>query len=148
MPEKIKLDRIDHVCVIVDDIEKTLERIQQKFDVPKCKIEESTSTARLKGKVIGQYKLKALFVDITENMSIEFLEIAEGNSVELDWLKKHGRTIHHIAVLSEDLENEAAKWEKIGVRVLQEDHGKWIYLDTEEILGMNIELVNPQELLR
>ncbi len=28
-----------------------------------------------------------------------------------------------------------------GIRILQEDHGKRIYLDTENILGMNIELV-------
>jgi methylmalonyl-CoA/ethylmalonyl-CoA epimerase len=141
MNERIRINEVAHICLIVDDIEKALERINQTFETPPVKVEEYTSTARLRGKDLGKYNVKLAFVKIAGNMTLELLQISEGKSIELDWLKNHGETIHHIAIEVDDIEKEAAKWEKKGVRILQEDHGKWIYLDTENILGMNIELI-------
>jgi len=141
MNERIRINEVDHICMIVNDIEKAAERVSQTFETPPIKVEEYTSTARLKGKDIGKYKVKLAFVKIANNMTLELLQITEGKSIEQDWLKRHGETIHHIAIKVDDIEKEAAKWEKKGIRILQEDHGKWIYLDTENILGMNIELV-------
>jgi methylmalonyl-CoA/ethylmalonyl-CoA epimerase len=144
MNERIKINEVAHICMIVDDIEKALERVNQTFEIPPVKVEEYTSTARLRGKDLGKYNVKLAFVKIANNMTLELLQISEGKSIEQDWLKNHGETIHHIAIKVDDLEKEAAKWEKKGVKILQEDHGKWIYLDTEKILGMNIELI-PSE---
>jgi catechol 2,3-dioxygenase-like lactoylglutathione lyase family enzyme len=141
MNEKIRINEVAHICMIVNDIEKAIEHISQTFDIPPIKVEEYTSTARLNGKDIGKYKLKLAFVKIADNMTLELLQILEGKSIEQDWLKRYGETIHHIAIEVDNIEKEAAKWEKKGVRILQEDHGKWIYLDTEKILGMNIELI-------
>jgi len=144
MNKKIRINEVAHICMIVDDIEKALERVNQTFEIPPVKVEEYTSTARLRGKDLGKYNVKLAFVKIASNMTLELLQISEGKSIEQDWLKNHGETIHHIAIKVDDLEKEAAKWEKKGVKILQEDHGKWIYLDTEKILGMNIELI-PSE---
>ena len=141
MNERIRINEVDHICMIVNDIEKAAERVSQTFETPPIKVEEYTSTARLKGKDIGKYKVKLAFVKIANNMTLELLQIKEGKSIEQDWLKRHGETIHHIAIKVDDIEKEAAKWEKKGIRILQENQGKWIYLDTENILGMNIELV-------
>jgi len=138
MNEKIRISEVAHICMIVEDIEKSIERVNQTFETPPIKVEEYTSTAKLKGKEIGKYQVKLAFVNIANNMTLELLEISEGKSVEQEWLKKHGETIHHIAIKVDDLEKEAAKWEKKGVKILQEDHGKWIYLDTEKILGLKV----------
>jgi len=127
--------------MVVSDIEKAIERISQTFETPPIKVEECTSTARLKGKDTGKYKVKLAFLEVANNMTLELLQIIEGKSIEQDWLKRHGETIHHIAIKVDDIEKEASKWERKGIKILQEDHGKWIYLDTEKILGMNIELV-------
>ena len=141
MNEKIRLNDVDHICVIVNDIKEALERVKQTFEIPPIKVEEYTSTARLKGRELGKYKLKLAMVKIANNLTLEFLQITEGKSIEQDWLKRHGETIHHIAIKVENIEKEAAEWEKKGIRILQEDHGKWIYLDTKDTLGLNIELV-------
>lgn len=141
MNERIRINEVAHICLIVDDIEKALERVNKTFEIPPVKVEEYTSTARLRGKDLGKYNVKLAFVKIASNMTLELLQISEGKSIEQDWLKNHGETIHHIAIEVDDIEKEAAKWEKKGVKILQEDHGKWIYLDTEKILGMNIELI-------
>jgi 4-hydroxyphenylpyruvate dioxygenase-like putative hemolysin len=141
MKEKIAIDKVDHICVIVNDIEKTLNRVRQLFETPPIKVEEYVSTSKLEGKELGKYKLKLAMVKIANNLVLEFLQITEGNSVEQRWLKKHEETVHHIAIKVDNMEKQAAEWEKKGIRILQEDHGKWIYLDTEDILGLNIELV-------
>ena len=141
MNKRIRINEVEHICMLVNDIEKAIERVSQTFETPPTKVEEYTSTARLKGKEFGKYKVKLAFVKIANNMTLELLQITEVRSLEQDWLKTHGETIHHIAIKADDIEKEAAKWEKKGIRILQEDHGKWIYLDTENILGMNIELV-------
>ena len=82
-------------------------------------MEEYTSTARLKGKEIGKYKVKLAFVKIANNMTLELLQITEGKSIEQDWLKRHGETVHHIAIKVDDIRKEASKWEKKGIRILQ-----------------------------
>jgi len=138
---KIKVGKVDHICEIVDDIEVAIQRISQIFETPPIKVEECSSTARQNGKEIGKYRLKMAMVKIADNLVLELLQIAEGRSVEQDWLNKHGQTVHHIAVKAKDMEKVASEWEKRGIRILQEDGGKWIYMDTEAILGMNIEFV-------
>jgi len=141
MDEKTRINEVDHICVIVNDIEKAIERVSRTFQIPPIKVEEYASTARSQGKDIGKYKVKLAMVKIANNVILELLQITEGKSIEQDWLKKHGETIHHMAIKVDDIDKEASKWETKGIRILQEDHGKWIYLDTENILGMNIELV-------
>jgi methylmalonyl-CoA/ethylmalonyl-CoA epimerase len=141
MHSKITLGKIDHICEIVNDIEATVKRIYENFETPPFQIEEYSSTARMNGKEVGKYKLKMAFIKISDNMTLELLQITEGKSVEQDWLKMHGETIHHVAIKVKDIEKEAAKWEKKGIQTLQEDGGKWIYLNTEAILGTNIELI-------
>lgn len=138
---KIKLEKVDHICVIVENIEKTLDQVKQTFVVPPIKIEEYTSTAKLKGKEIGKYKLKLAMVNIANNLVLEFLEIVEGRSIEQKWLQEHGSSLHHIALKVDNMEERSAQWEQQGLPIMQEDHGKWIYFDTEKILGFNIELV-------
>jgi 4-hydroxyphenylpyruvate dioxygenase-like putative hemolysin len=138
---KIKVGKVDHICEIVDDIEATLQQINQFFETPPFKVEEYTGTARQNGKEIGKYRLKMAMVKIADNLILEVLQIVEGRSVEQEWLKKHGQTVHHIAVKVKDMEKVSSEWEKRGIRILQEDGGKWIYLDTGAALGTNIELI-------
>ena len=72
---------------------------------------------------------------------MELLQITQGRSIEQEWPKQHGETTHHLAIRVENMEKQAAEWEKIGVEILSEDNGRWIYLNTEPILGFNIELL-------
>ena len=140
---KIKLDKIDHICIVVNDIRETVERIGSTFETPEIKVIEDTSVAMLGGKEIGKYRVNAAFVRLSKNLKLEIVQIVGGNSAEQKWLKEHGESVHHIGIETEDLEEEAARWEKTGVKVIQEDHGRWIYLDTEKILGTIVELYKP-----
>ena len=141
MSGKIKLKEVDHICVVVDDIENHVKKFEQVFETPLIKWDEVSTTAMLKGKDLGKYKLKSATVQLANNLKLEFLQIIEGKSVEQDWIKRHGKTVHHICIKSDDMEKEAKKWEKRGIKILQEDHGKWIYIDTEDIFGFDVEIL-------
>jgi 4-hydroxyphenylpyruvate dioxygenase-like putative hemolysin len=144
--ERIKIPpKLHHVAVLVEDIENAVEKIKKIFDVGDIKVIEDESIAVINGKEVGKYKLKMAFFYFGEVL-IELLEIPEGYSVELDWLKKHGRVIHHFCFEVEDMYKEAEKWAKMGIRLLQTDHGKWIYLDTEDLLGFIIELEPTEQI--
>lgn len=139
--ERIRIGKMDHICAIVDDIEVAVQQVKRYFETPSFEVEECTSTARQNGKEIGKYRLKMAMVRIADNLILELLQIVDGESVEQEWLKKHGQSVHHIAVKVKDMGKVASEWEKRGIKILQEDGGKWIYLDTGAILGTNIELI-------
>jgi 4-hydroxyphenylpyruvate dioxygenase-like putative hemolysin len=139
--DRIRIDAVDHICVVVSDIEIAVKRVKEILDVPAFTVEEYTSTARIKNKELGQYRYAMAMIRLASNLTLEFVQLTGGKSVERNWLKQHGETMHHFAIQVDDMEKEAKKWENMGVEILQEDHGKWIYLNTEHVLGFNIELL-------
>lgn len=141
MADRIRIDAVDHICVVVSDIEIAVKRVKEILDVPAFTVEEYTSTARIKNKELGQYRYAMAMIRLASNLTLEFVQLTGGKSVERNWLKQHGETMHHFAIQVDDMEKEAKKWENMGVEILQEDHGKWIYLNTEHVLGFNIELL-------
>ena len=143
MVEKIKLKNVDHISIIVKDVDKTVERISSTFETPEIKVIEDTSIASLGGKEIGRYRAKAAMIPIANNLKLEIVQIVEGKSAEQKWLKEHGETVHHIGIETENLGEEASKWKKKGAKVIQEDHGRWICLDTEKTIGTMVELYKP-----
>jgi methylmalonyl-CoA/ethylmalonyl-CoA epimerase len=141
MTEKLRFDAVDHICVVVTDVEKAVNMVKEIFDVPSIAVEEYTSTAVTKNRELGTYRLAMAMIRLAGNLTLEFLQITSGKSVEQKWLRRHGETVHHFAIRVENIEKEAKRWQDLGVEILQEDHGKWIYLNTERLLGFNVELV-------
>jgi 4-hydroxyphenylpyruvate dioxygenase-like putative hemolysin len=76
------------------------------------------------------------------------IEAAEGDSVYADFIREHGYGMHHLAVSVEDMPTAIAQAASVGARVMQEGSGHGLdgsghfaYVDTEQILGTIIELV-------
>ncbi len=105
---------------------------------------EDSGEADVYGKKAVKSRVKIASIKIADNMTLELLQVLEGNSVERDWLRKHGESVHHIGIRVKNVEEETLKWIQKGIKVIQEDHGKFAYLDTEDTLGMMIELFDPE----
>ena len=79
---------------------------------------------------------------------IELIQPLEGNNVYDDFIAEHGYGVHHFGVLVEDMEAALAEAEAAGVAMtmdgagfgLDED-GHYAYLDTEDMLGVTLELI-------
>ncbi len=81
-------------------------------------------------------------------LRIELIEMLEGDTVYAEFVQEHGYGVHHFGVLVEDME-EALVWaEEAGLAMTQDGagfgldgDGHYAYLDTEEEIGVTIELI-------
>jgi len=81
-------------------------------------------------------------------LRIELIEMLEGETVYAEFVKEHGYGVHHLGVLVEDMEAAIAQAEATGLRVTQDGagfgldgDGHYAYLDTEERIGVTLELI-------
>jgi methylmalonyl-CoA/ethylmalonyl-CoA epimerase len=81
-------------------------------------------------------------------MRIELIEPLEGDTVYADFVAEHGYGVHHFGVLVDDMEEALAQTEAAGLAVTmdgagfgRDGDGHYAYLDTEDKLGVTIELI-------
>jgi methylmalonyl-CoA/ethylmalonyl-CoA epimerase len=88
--------------------------------------------------------LKTGFLYLGE-VQIELIQVISGETLHTKFLEERGEGLHHLGFFVDDLENELTELEKEGIKVL--DRGtvqgivKFAYLDTEEALGVILELI-------
>jgi methylmalonyl-CoA/ethylmalonyl-CoA epimerase len=85
-------------------------------------------------------------------MRIELIEPLEGDTVYADFVREHGYGVHHFGVLVDDMEEALAQAEAAGLKMTmdgagfgRDGDGHYAYLDTEDKIGVTIELIErPQ----
>lgn len=147
---KIVLDKMHHICLAVDNVEKTAEAFSTMFGIGpfQIRIYESPSTkATVHGKPQG-YRLKFGSAKVGE-VEIELVQTLEGRAAIDDFLKSRGEGIHHLAFERKTLlEDELVEWKRLGIEAIQVDRNLsedprygWAYMDTEKLLGCIIEIM-------
>ncbi len=87
---------------------------------------------------------------------IELIQPLEGDTVYADFIEEHGYGVHHFGVLVDDMEAALAEAEAAGLTMTMDGagfgpdgDGHYAYLDTEDRLGVTIELIErPKERAR
>lgn len=79
---------------------------------------------------------------------IELIQPLGGNNVYDDFIAQHGYGVHHVGVLVEDMAAALAEAEAAGIAMTMDGagfgldgDGHYAYLDTEEKIGVTIELI-------
>lgn len=79
---------------------------------------------------------------------IELIEPLEGETVYRDFVEEHGYGVHHFGVLVENMEEALAEAAAAGLTMTmdgagfgRDGDGHYAYLDTEDKLGVTIELI-------
>ena len=82
-------------------------------------------------------------------MRIELIEPREGYTVYSDFVREHCYGVHHLGLLSEDIESDIAAAGKRGFPMTMDGSGfgpdgdgRYAYLDTEAALGTTLELID------
>jgi len=82
-------------------------------------------------------------------MRIELIEPGEGDTVYTEFIRDHGYGVHHIGLLSDDIEADIAAAKAAGFDMTMDGagfgpdgDGRYAYLDTEEALGTTLELID------
>lgn len=86
------------------------------------------------------------------DVELELVQPVSGESVQKEFLEKHGEGINHLGFLVNDLEAETAKLVEKGFRVISSGKttsgGAFAYLDTDRVGGIVFELIQRPRMTR
>jgi len=142
--QQLQLPGVGQIGVVVEDVDRTIAFYQSTFGLGPWDIrevgapnvwdrgEEKPIKARLAFATVGQVEL-------------ELIQILEGDSFHLEFLRKHGEGIHHIGFFVKDFQAKLEQAKAMGFEVLQVDPFRqaYAYLDTRQPGGIIFELIAP-----
>ena len=142
----MKINNLEHVAVLVDDVEKSMEGLKKLLGVEKGAIIDWKLKKDLKKNPIEPYTLRMGFVQLA-NTVVEFMQVLEGKSFYDDYTEKVGEGIHHICMDVEDIDEAIKHFDELGIKVV--DSGKvagsaFAYFDTKETCGFLIEVLQKK----
>ena len=132
----LKIKRIDHVAVAVENIDEALAKYQQALGL----------SARER-EVVESQRTEAALLPVGES-NIELIE-PKGNDGLRRFLDKRGPGLHHIAVEVEGIENALTLLKSLGVPLIDESPRKGArghkvaFVHPKATGGVLIELVEP-----
>lgn len=144
----MRLETIDQVCVVVKDIEKSMEQYWKILGIGPWSLYNVAPPKLTNTTVRGEHRRFSMKLALARvgSVMLELIQPLEGESIYKEFLLEKGEGIHHIASYKvDDLGKAVDQFEKLGIGVLQK--GTWggatfAYMDTEKSLGAVIELVN------
>jgi len=124
----LRVKKLDHVAIVVENVNKALERYEKIFG--------------LKGEIIVRDDMGIKFGILNfPNFRIELMEPIKEDSVIYNFLKKRGEGVHHIALEVENIE-EAIRDIKNGGGELVDENPK------EGLHGYKMVFIHPKSLNR
>ena len=142
--EKPPFSRAYQVGVVVRDIDKAIEFYESLGIGP---FHEGPSAIAIDRKVYGKPADVKIRGAITQMGQIEFelLQPVEGESIQKEFLERHGEGINHLGFFVDDIDQEVAKLVEKGFKVIMSakfvDGGGFAYLDTDKVGGVQFELI-------
>ncbi len=141
---------VAQVALIVQDLDKTVENYWNYFGIGPWHFYTYGKPLVKKMSYRGEpveYKMRVALSWIG-SLRIELIEMLEGPTVYADFVKEHGHGVHHFGVLVESMEEAIAQAQEAGLTMTQDGagfgkdgDGHYAYLNTEEIIGTTIELI-------
>lgn len=138
------------IAIVVDDLEKTVEHYHHLFGIGPWHFHTFGVPILRKMTRYGKpssFRIRAALSSMG-NTRIELIQQLEGDTVYADFLKRHGNGVQHIGMVVQDMEQAIALAADQGIAVVMEGigygldgDGHFAYLDTEELIGVMVELI-------
>jgi catechol 2,3-dioxygenase-like lactoylglutathione lyase family enzyme len=141
---------VAQVAILVKDLDKTVENYWTMFGIGpwhfytygKPLVRQMSYHGRP-----ADYKMRIALSQIGP-LRIELIEAREGDSIYADFIKEHGYGVHHLGILVDDMKDALAQTNSAGLNMIQDGSGfgldgdgYYAYLETEEALGVTLELI-------
>lgn len=145
---------IAQVALVVEDLDKIVENYWKLYGIGpwyfytygKPLVKHMSYHGQL-----SEYKMR-IALSYLGPLRIELIELGEGDTVYADYVRQHGYGVHHFGILVEDMETALAEAKVSGVPMLQDGagfgrdgDGHYAYLDTENEIGVMLELIEQPE---
>lgn len=141
---------VAQVCLIVEDLDEAMENYWKLFGIGPWHVYTYGKPLVKKMTYHGkpsEYRMR-IALSYIGPLRIELIEPLEGDTVYRDFVEEHGYGVHHFGVLVEDMEAAIAQAEACGLAMTQDGSGfgldgdgHYAYLDTEDKIGVTIELI-------
>ena len=129
-----KFPQVDQIGIVVKDMDRSVKFYERMFGPPFLTLESDTNQAKLKFSLFQVGEIQ-----------FELIQVLKGESVHSRFLREKGEGLHHLGFIVEDLEEELTRLEKEGITVLErglvQEMVKFAYLDTEQSMGIILELI-------
>jgi methylmalonyl-CoA/ethylmalonyl-CoA epimerase len=133
--------RIDHVAIIVRDIEQALVFYHDTLGIAPSEIKEVPSE---------QVRIAFLPLGGPGGSEIELIEPTAANATLLKFLEKRGEGLHHVCLQVDDIDNALQEMQEKGAPVLDKQpriaaEGRAIFLHPKGTNGVLLELLEKAE---
>ena len=144
------LRKMVQVAIVVKDIEASSRGWAELLGMPMPEIRTTRPGNEVDVIYRGQPsngQVKLSFFSLNDGMVIELLEpITEGTAWK-EYLDEHGEGVQHVGFQFVDKEKAMEQFEKDGYPIIHQgrydsDNGTYIYYDTEDALGVTVELLH------
>ena len=134
---KVKLKRLHHVSLVVDDAAKVTETWERVLSIGPWTLNADMGGVDAKGRT---WKAKEYWAEIGDTI-IELIEPREGRIVQSKYLDTVGPGVHHIAFEVDDVEKTLADLLENGGELVFHEEGKsWAYVRTGGPDGLVVEI--------
>ena len=129
--DKVELKSVDHIGIVVRDCDKVIESWSELFGLGPWNFREMGG---------GGVTLRVAFGYLGK-IRIDLIQPVEGKVLHSEFLEEHGEGLHHLGFYVDDVDKEAAKLVEKGAKILINNPGNYIYLDTGGPGGVIFELM-------
>ena len=138
------------IALVVEDLYEAMEAYYRSFGIGPWHIYTYGKPLVKKMTIRGretEYKMKVGLSHLGD-MRIELIQPLEGETLYKEFVEKHGYGVQHLGFLVDDMEKALALAERSGFKMIMdgsgfglEGDGHYAYLDTEDTIGITIELI-------
>ena len=141
---------VAQVALIVEDLDRAVENYYRLFGIGPWHFytygKPLVKQMSYRG-APAEYSMR-LALSYLGPLRIELIELGEGETVYADHVREHGYGVHHLGILVEDMQAALAEAQAAGLTMTQDGagfgldgDGRYAYLDTEEAIGVALELI-------
>jgi catechol 2,3-dioxygenase-like lactoylglutathione lyase family enzyme len=137
-------DRAYQIGVVVRDIDSAKSFYERLGIGPFVEGPSAhTLERRIYGEVVTDAKVRGMTAPMG-NIEFELLQPVAGQTIQGEFLERHGEGVVHLCAHTDDLERDIAELTSLGYQVISEgrieDGGHFAYFDTREVGGLVLEL--------
>ena len=142
LKEQLELPAVSQIGVVVENLDRVASFLESSFGLGPFRVEEPEAPNVWDRGREKHIKARLGFAMMGE-VELELIQILEGDSVHLEFLREHGEGIHHLGFRVTDFEAKLARAKAMGFEVLQTGPvGRfYAYLDTRPQSGLIFELI-------
>ena len=143
---KLQLPEVGQIGVVVKEVDPVIDFLQSTFGVGPFRVQELEAPNVWDRGREKHIKARLAFATLGQ-VELELIQILEGDSVHLEFLREHGEGLHHLGFRVKDFQAKLEQAKAMGFEVLQTGPGGrlYAYLDTRQTGGVIVELIEDMD---